>query len=57
MNLRAEAYDLTVEFSGIHYARTCLIDSRLPWRWMGVLKVWSRASHDPHSHRRAASRA
>jgi Glycosyl transferase family 2 len=35
--LRAEAYDLTVEFAGIHYARTCLINSSLPWRWMGVL--------------------
>lgn len=35
--LTAEAYDLTVEFAGIHYARTCLISSGLPWRWVGVL--------------------
>lgn len=31
------AYSLDVEFAELRYLRHCLISSRMPWRWVGVL--------------------
>ncbi len=35
--LEADAYALAVSYGNLRYDRVCLIDSRLPWRWLGVL--------------------
>lgn len=35
--LKAVAYGLTVEFANLRYQRHCLISTRPPWRWVGVL--------------------
>ncbi|WP_300620229.1 glycosyltransferase [Dokdonella sp.] len=35
--LDADAYALRVDYDNVRYDRVCLIDSRLPWRWVGVL--------------------
>ncbi len=35
--LTAPVYALDVDYAELRYARVCLIDARLPWRWMGVL--------------------
>lgn len=35
--LEADAYALSVSYGNLRYDRVCLIDSRLPWRWVGVL--------------------
>jgi ADP-heptose:LPS heptosyltransferase len=31
------SYSLNVRFGDTHYARICLVASRLPWHWVGVL--------------------
>jgi ADP-heptose:LPS heptosyltransferase len=35
--LTEDAYSLNVRFGDTHYGRHCLVASRLPWRWVGVL--------------------
>lgn len=41
--LSADVYALTVEFGGLRYSRSCLVASRLPWRWVGVLHEYLEA--------------
>lgn len=35
--LGTDAYALRVAYGDVRYDRVCLIDARLPWRWVGVL--------------------
>lgn len=43
--LQAEAYTLDVYFGGINYGRICLLQSRLPWRYVGVLHEYPDCGH------------
>lgn len=43
--LQAESYTLDVHFGGIHYGRVCLLQSRLPWRYVGVLHEYPDCGH------------
>ena len=35
--LTADAYALYLDHAGLRYTRLCLVSSRRPWRWVGVL--------------------
>jgi tetratricopeptide (TPR) repeat protein len=43
--LQAEAYTVDVHFGGINYGRVCLLQSRLPWRYVGVLHEYPDCGH------------
>lgn len=43
--LQAEAYTLDVYFGGINYGRVCMLQSRLPWRYVGVLHEYPDCGH------------
>lgn len=35
--LRADAYEMEIHYAQLVYRRVCLVATRLPWRWRGVL--------------------
>jgi tetratricopeptide (TPR) repeat protein len=41
--LGAEAYDVTMVYGTLRYARVALVSTRLPWRWEGVLHEFLEA--------------
>ncbi len=36
-DLAVDAYDLSIEYGGSRYSRTCLVRNTLPWHYVGVL--------------------
>lgn len=49
--LTADAYALTVDLEGLLFSRTCLVASRLPWRWVGVLHEYLDCAEAATVHR------
>lgn len=43
--LKAEAYSATILHGSLRYSRTCLISTKLPWRYKGVLHEYLECDH------------
>lgn len=43
--LKAEAYSATILHGSLRYSRTCLISTKLPWRYRGVLHEYLECDH------------